>query len=113
MSIINAVFEPDVDGTVHLPVPDELRGQRIQISATITAVEAPPEVAECAPPWTDADRQWILDILEQGQSNKKSNGPALLKIMEEAAARGGIQSIPDPIAWQREQRADRPLPGRE
>lgn len=29
------------------------------------------------------------------------------------AARGGIAGISDPLAWQREQRADRPLPGRE
>ena len=29
------------------------------------------------------------------------------------AARGGIRSITDPVAWQREMREDRPLPGRE
>jgi hypothetical protein len=29
------------------------------------------------------------------------------------AAEGGIQSIPDPAAWEREIRRDRPLPGRE
>ena len=33
--------------------------------------------------------------------------------LERIAARGGIQSITDPVAWQREMREDRPLPGRE
>jgi hypothetical protein len=33
--------------------------------------------------------------------------------MERAAARGGIRAIPDPVAWQREEREDRPLPGRD
>ena len=33
--------------------------------------------------------------------------------LERIAARGGIKSIPDPVAWQREMREDRPLPGRE
>ena len=34
---------------------------------------------------------------------------ALRKIAE----RGGVRSIPDPLAWQREIRKDRPLPGRD
>jgi hypothetical protein len=33
--------------------------------------------------------------------------------LEELARAGGIASIPDPAAWQREIREDRPLPGRE
>ena len=33
--------------------------------------------------------------------------------LERIAARGGIKSIADPVAWQREMREDRPLPGRE
>lgn len=32
--------------------------------------------------------------------------------MEALAAGGGVRSIPDPVAWQREQREDRSLPGR-
>lgn len=36
-----------------------------------------------------------------------------LAALDRIAARGGIAGIPDPIAWQREQRNDRPLPGRE
>ena len=33
--------------------------------------------------------------------------------LERIARRGGIKSIPDPVAWQREVRRDRVLPGRE
>jgi hypothetical protein len=33
--------------------------------------------------------------------------------LTELAEAGGIKSIPDPAAWQREIRRDRPLPGRE
>lgn len=36
-----------------------------------------------------------------------------LAAMKRLAARGGIKGIPDPVAWQRESREDRPLPGRE
>ena len=36
-----------------------------------------------------------------------------LAALEEIASRGGIRSIPDPMAWQRETRKDRPLPGRD
>lgn len=38
----------------------------------------------------------------------------LFKLMKEAAAKGDLfQSIPDPVEWQREQRNDRVLFGRE
>ena len=41
-----------------------------------------------------------------------SNNRDAVKYLEEIAARGGID-IPDPVAWQREVREDRPLPGRD
>jgi len=36
-----------------------------------------------------------------------------LAALQRIAGRGGISGIPDPVAWQREQRAERNLPGRE
>lgn len=36
----------------------------------------------------------------------------VLAALERIAARGGIESISDPAAWQREIRTDRDLPGR-
>lgn len=41
------------------------------------------------------------------------NGKRAMAILEKIADRGGIKSIVDPVAWQREIRKDRPLPGRE
>ncbi|MCE9526392.1 MAG: hypothetical protein K8R36_10095 [Planctomycetales bacterium] len=36
----------------------------------------------------------------------------IIQALEELAAQGGIQGIPDPAAWQRDVREDRELPGR-
>jgi hypothetical protein len=36
-----------------------------------------------------------------------------VEALEALAALGGFKSIPDPVAWQREIRKDRPLPGRD
>ncbi|MFT3785190.1 MAG: hypothetical protein QM770_03370 [Tepidisphaeraceae bacterium] len=41
------------------------------------------------------------------------DGAALARVLRDIRAQGGITSIEDPVAWQREQRVDRPLPGRE
>jgi hypothetical protein len=42
------------------------------------------------------------------------NGALLAQMAREFVARtGGITTIPDPVAWQREIREDRSLPGRE
>lgn len=37
----------------------------------------------------------------------------VLNILENLAEDGGIKGIPDPVAWQREIRRDRELPGRD
>lgn len=56
----------------------------------------------------------IVPIEENGDwRNLPPNGTALAKLFQHIADSGGIQSIGDPVAWQREQRQDRPLPGRE
>lgn len=41
------------------------------------------------------------------------NGRRAMEALERIAEKGGIQSIVDPVAWQREIREERPLPGRE
>ena len=52
-----------------------------------------------------------------GYTDRPTSGGAewgnLAAILERIAARGGVASIPDPLAWEREQRQDRHLPGRE
>lgn len=44
---------------------------------------------------------------------REPNGRRAMAALERIAEKGGIQSIVDPVAWQREIRKDRPLPGRE
>ena len=85
MSTITAILEPDADGTLHLPLPADAPRGRMKVTATLESAEMDwPERRELA-----------------------------LAALRRLAARGGIRSIPDPVAWQREQRKDRPLPGRE
>ena len=57
-----------------------------------------------------------LDIkkpLENDEAQEKPNGEELYKLMKEAESKDLFKSIPDPVAWQREQRKDKVLYGRE
>jgi hypothetical protein len=90
MSTITAILEPDADGTVHLPLPMELRHGKVRVEAKLEAV---PRASDAGTP--------------------VSKGTPL-EAFKALRAMGGLRhAIPDPVAWQREQRADRPLPGRE
>jgi len=40
MSLITAILEPDADGSVHLPLPPELRHSAVKVTATLEAVSA-------------------------------------------------------------------------
>ncbi|MCF6237152.1 MAG: DUF2281 domain-containing protein [Gammaproteobacteria bacterium] len=52
--------------------------------------------------------------IEKQQDNEEPNGAKLARLMERVAKRGtAFSSIKDPVAWQRNVRKDRPLPGRE
>ena len=85
MSTITVVLEPDADGTLHLPLPAELRRGRVKVVATLESEPAAIPVRSGTP----------LDALKE-----------LRKL-------GAFKDITDPVAWQREQRQDRPLPGRD
>ena len=86
MSTITAILEADPDGTLHLPLPAGLRKSKVQVTATLRAVG-------------DAvDRPTQQEALA-----------ALRKLRE----LGTFNQITDPVAWQREIRLDRPLPGRD
>ncbi len=54
----------------------------------------------------------LLDSI-QTDGEKAIRGQRRAEALERLAARGGVASIPDPDAWQREMREDRPLPGRD
>ena len=86
MSTITAVLEADADGTLHLPVPQDLRRGKVKVVATL----------ETATP----------------SGEEKPGTP--LEALKELRKLGGLRHvIPDPVAWQREQRKERPLPGRD
>jgi hypothetical protein len=86
MSTITAILEADADGTLHLPLPLDLRKSKLRVTATIQALQDP---AACP---TQADALAALRKLRQ---------------------LGTFKQITDPVAWQREIRRDRPLPGRD
>ena len=88
MSTITAILEPQADGSLHLPVPAEMRRGKVKVIATLTPVPASAE--------------------QEAEQRLKA-----LDYLRRIAVRGGIKNIPDPARWQREIRQDRPLPGRE
>ncbi len=92
MSTITAILEADPDGTLHLPLPEELRHGKIEITATLKAAN--------------------------GKSSMPLGAtPAMIERRMAALARvralDPYRDIADPVAWQREVRRDRPVPGRE
>jgi hypothetical protein len=86
MKTISAILEADADGTLHLPLPVELRKSKVRVTATV---------------------QDIRDETERPTQEDALN--ALRKLREF----GTFKGISDPVAWQREIRKDRSLPGRE
>ena len=38
MSTFTAILEPDADGSVHVPLPPELRHSKVKVTATLEAV---------------------------------------------------------------------------
>ena len=54
MSTVTAILEADPDGSVHLPVPEELRGGKIRVVAHLVAV--PGDIA--APSTRTKAREW-------------------------------------------------------
>lgn len=54
-----------------------------------------------------------IKIRRSQDQQQAPNGRKAMAALERIAENGGILSIVDPVAWQREIRKDRPLPGRE
>ena len=98
MSTITAILEPDADGTLHLPLPAELRHGKVKVEARLEPVEAGAGVAR-------APRARMTAPAEMIERRKV----ALAEVRRLDPYRG----VTDPVAWQREIRQDRPLPGRE
>ena len=66
---------------------------------------------------------WVGEVPQLGRPTRvkieveseavPSNGPEVARLFEELSKSNPFADIKDPVAWQREQRKDRPLPGRE
>ncbi len=92
MSTITAILEADADGTLHLPVPTELRRGKVRVVAKLEA---------------DLEAESLVRDSEQARRE------AALAALKRLRDRGTFREITDPVAWQREIRRDRPLPGRD
>jgi hypothetical protein len=92
MNTISAILDVDADGTIHLPLPEEMRHGKVEVTATLRALGTS-SIALRATPEQVSRRRTAL---------------------RELRALGGLGSlIPDPTLWQRDERTDRTLPGRE
>jgi hypothetical protein len=65
-------------------------------------------------PEIDPDRQVeVKVVISDEQAYAPRYNEEAVNALREIAISGGVQSIKDPVAWQREVRKDRPLPGRD
>ena len=55
----------------------------------------------------------VIEITVRRPIPQEPNGAKFAEAVRLAHEFGGITSIPDPVAWQREIRADKPLYGRD
>ena len=98
MSTITAILEADADGTLHLPLPAELRHGKIKVEAKLEAVEGGSGAAR-------APRQKLTATPEMIEQR--------MAALERVRKLNPYRDIADPVAWQREMREDVKLPGRE
>ena len=55
----------------------------------------------------------VDSVLDETPEEQAARGKAMADILRELAKSNPFKDIADPVAWQREIRKDRPLPGRE
>lgn len=71
------------------------------------------EWGEVRPPQVDANQRIRVNVTVMEEEQNVSQGEALFAILNRLAATDVYKLYGDPLEWQREQREDRPLPGRE
>ena len=86
MSLLTTYLEPSPDGTLHVPVPDELRHATFKVT-----IEPQPAVSTEAVPESEMERR-----------------RQLVALFEKLAESNPFKNI-DPVEWQREMREDRVL----
>jgi hypothetical protein len=79
-----------------------LHGNRIEWSG-----EEPESVPK------DRGVEVVVTILGEDVSPQRGRGVAMAAALQSLADTGGLPGIRDPLKWERDLRADRPLPGRE
>ena len=83
---------------------DKLKGERL-------------EWVDEVPPLNQQDGADVLATMlhTNGRESRDQaeRGTRMKAALDKLASLGGINSIPDPLAWQREIRQDRPLPERD
>jgi hypothetical protein len=52
-------------------------------------------------------------LLKESRPHGASDGKRMAEVLALIAKSGGVAAAPDPLAWEREVREDRPLPDRE
>ena len=68
------------------------------------------------PPLSEADLSVLVTVLPNEDAAPRPHIPSgrkLVAILRGLSRENAVPSIPDPVAWQREIRKDRVLPGRE
>lgn len=85
MNRIEATLKPDVDGTLHLPLPEALLHGMVRVTALLESVPAEAE---------EATARRKREFLETTARLREANP---------------FKSIEDPVAWQRKMREDRVL----
>jgi hypothetical protein len=66
------------------------------------------------PPSLEGDTEVLITLLQpESEDERRARGRRAAAALEELARTGAFDEIEDPVAWQREIRKDRPLPGRE
>ncbi|HLR27021.1 MAG TPA: hypothetical protein VK112_14240 [Fodinibius sp.] len=112
MEAIEFKTTPKKDGTIQIP-----KKYRNQFTAEVRVVVMQKERSG------GGDRDIINHLMESSLEASEANplskeasrrrGRRMVEVLKKIAKSGGISSIEDPSEWQREQRTDRPLPGRE
>lgn len=71
------------------------------------------EWLECPPETAGALQVYITFPEEQDSEFSSNRGKLMAEVLAELARRDTFAAIPDPVAWQRELRAERALPDRD
>lgn len=91
MESLTLILQPDPDGNIRLPLPAGMRRGPVKVTAQLEPADAPYGAGAGA-----------------GATPRRSR---LLELTARIHSRDPFREMRDPVAWQREMREDRDLPG--